>query len=110
MINECLYPTKKFGRVGIIGDYVGFTNHLNVGAIMELGIYLIECGQAPVQRCMVQKWEVDPTIMLTHRFKIEDIAKAYKLQEKREEGLIKCFVETRFSTPHAEGTPELTNL
>jgi len=23
MINECLYSTKKFGRAGIIGDYVG---------------------------------------------------------------------------------------
>ena len=23
MVNECLYSTKKFGRVGIIGDYVG---------------------------------------------------------------------------------------
>ncbi|KAK4643002.1 hypothetical protein QC761_000390 [Podospora bellae-mahoneyi] len=116
MINECLYATKKFGRVGIIGDYVGFTNHFNVGALMELGIYLIGCGQAPVQRYweelleMVEKGEIDPTIMLTHRFKIDDIAKAYKLQEKREEGLVKCFIETRFSAPRAEGTPELTSL
>lgn len=23
MINECIYSTRKFGRVGIIGDYVG---------------------------------------------------------------------------------------
>lgn len=59
---------------------------------------------------MVEKGEIDPTIMLTHRFKIDDIAKAYKLQEKREEGLVKCFVETRFSAPRAEGTPELTSL
>lgn len=29
MINECIYSTRKFGRVGIIGDYVGckFSNH-----------------------------------------------------------------------------------
>lgn len=59
---------------------------------------------------MVEKGEIDPTIMLTHRFKIDDIAKAYKLQEKRVEGLVKCFVETRFSAPRAEKTPELTSL
>jgi threonine dehydrogenase-like Zn-dependent dehydrogenase len=59
---------------------------------------------------MVEKGEVDPTMMLTHRFRMEDMAKAYKMQEKREDGLVKCFVETRFSEPRLEGTPELTTL
>jgi threonine dehydrogenase-like Zn-dependent dehydrogenase len=99
---------------------------------MELGITLVGCGQAPVQRCKsedyleirvestlthitdweelrekIEKGEVDPTIMVTHRFKIDDIAKAYYMQEKRADGLVKCFVETRFSAPRAAG-PELT--
>jgi threonine dehydrogenase-like Zn-dependent dehydrogenase len=59
---------------------------------------------------MVEKGTVDPTIMLTHRFKIDDIAKAYYMEEKRQDGLVKCFVETRFSAPRAKGTPELTKL
>lgn len=59
---------------------------------------------------MVESGEVDPTIMLTHRIRIEDIDKAYKLQEKRAQGLVKCFVETRFSAKRADGTPELTSL
>jgi threonine dehydrogenase-like Zn-dependent dehydrogenase len=59
---------------------------------------------------MLENGTVDPTIMLTHRFKLEDIAKVYHLQEKRDAGLVKCFVETRFSSPRAEGTPELTAL
>jgi threonine dehydrogenase-like Zn-dependent dehydrogenase len=116
MINEAIYATRKFGRVGIIGDYVGFTNHFNIGAVMELGITLVGCGQAPVQRYwkelleMVENGDADPTIMLTHRFRLEDIDKAYKLQEQRAEGLVKCFVETRFSGKRADGTPELTSL
>lgn len=57
---------------------------------------------------MVEKKKIDPTIMLTHRFKFDDIAKAYHKQEKREMGLVKCFVETKFSTPAAAGTPALT--
>ncbi|EMD91122.1 hypothetical protein COCC4DRAFT_136360 [Bipolaris maydis ATCC 48331] len=116
MINECIYSTRKFGRVGIIGDYVGFTNHFNIGAVMERGIRLIGCGQCPVQKYwkeileMLEKGEVDPTFMVTHRLKIEDIAKAYYLQEKRQDGLLKCFVETKFSEPRAPGTPELKEL
>jgi hypothetical protein len=48
--------------------------------------------------------------MVTHRLSIEDIDKAYYMQEKRQGGLLKCFVETRFSEPRAEGTPELQKL
>jgi threonine dehydrogenase-like Zn-dependent dehydrogenase len=116
MVNEAIYSTRKFGKIGIIADYVGFTNHFNIGALMELGITLVGCGQSPVQkyweelRDMVEHGKVDPRIMLTHRFAIDDIAKAYYMQEKRQDGLVKCFVETRFSKPRAEGTPELTRL
>lgn len=59
---------------------------------------------------MVESGEVDPTIMVTHRIPIDDIDKGYKLQEKRAEGWVKCFVETRFSAKRAEGTPELVRL
>ncbi|KAK4105099.1 GroES-like protein [Parathielavia hyrcaniae] len=90
MINECLMSTRKFGTVGIIGDYIGFTNHFNVGSLMERGIKLIGCGQAPVHKYwedllhMVEHGTVDPTMILTHRFRLDDIAKAYRLQAKRE--------------------------
>ncbi|KAL2016062.1 hypothetical protein VTK56DRAFT_4300 [Thermocarpiscus australiensis] len=116
MINECIMSTRKFGAVGIIGDYVGFTNHFNVGALMERGIRLIGCGQSPVHKYweelleMVENGTIDPTIMLTHRFQLDDIAKAYHMQEKREAGLVKCYVETRFSGGRADGTPDLTVL
>jgi threonine dehydrogenase-like Zn-dependent dehydrogenase len=59
---------------------------------------------------MIENGTVDPTIMLTHRFRIDDIAKGYYMQEKRQDGLVKSFVETRFSAPRAQGTPELTTL
>lgn len=59
---------------------------------------------------MLEKGEVDPTIMVTHRIALEDIDKAYRMQEKREPGWEKCFVETRFSAKRLENTPELTRL
>jgi len=109
------------------------TNHFDIGALMEKGVRLIGCGQSPVQKCnwrssisplrntnhvtdwqelfeMVEKGEVDPTLMVTHRIKLEDIDKAYHLQERRQDGLVKCFVEPRFSEPRLEGTAELSTL
>jgi threonine dehydrogenase-like Zn-dependent dehydrogenase len=59
---------------------------------------------------MIKNGTVDPTIMVTHRFKIDDTAKGYKLQEKRQAGLVKCFIETKHSFPRAQGTPPLTTL
>jgi threonine dehydrogenase-like Zn-dependent dehydrogenase len=116
ILNEAITSTRKFGRVGIIADYVGFTNHFNIGAVMERGIRLIGNGQAPVQKYwkeilqMIEADEIDPRIILTHRIGLEDIAKTYYKHEKREDGLVKCFVETKFSAPRAEGTPELTKF
>ncbi|KAM0500652.1 hypothetical protein ACHAQF_008379 [Verticillium nonalfalfae] len=109
MIDEAIMSTQKFGAVGLIGGYVGFTKHFNVGSLMERGIRLVGCDWDEILE-MVEKEKIDPTIMLTHRFKFDDITKAYHKQEKREMGLVKCFVETKFSTPAAAGTPALTTI
>lgn len=37
-LNEMLVSVRKMGRCGLIGDYVGFANGVNVGALMEKGI------------------------------------------------------------------------
>jgi threonine dehydrogenase-like Zn-dependent dehydrogenase len=50
IINEMVMAVKKMGRVGIISDYVGFANHVNIGAIMEKGVRVIGNGQAPIQK------------------------------------------------------------
>ncbi|KAF8246562.1 GroES-like protein [Wilcoxina mikolae CBS 423.85] len=118
LINEAITSTRNFGRVGIIADYVGFTNHFNIGSLMERGIRLIGCGQTPVQKYwpellrMVESGEVDPGVIVTHRIRFEDIAKAYYMHDKKEDGMVKVFAETKFSQPRAEGinTPELTKL
>jgi threonine dehydrogenase-like Zn-dependent dehydrogenase len=118
ILNEMITSTRKFGRCGIIGAYVGFTNHFNIGSLMERGIRLIGNGQAPVHKYweelleMIRKGELDPTIMLTHRFSLEDMEEVYKKFDarKEEDGIMKVFVETKFSAPPAKGCPQLTKL
>ncbi|KAI9263408.1 chaperonin 10-like protein [Phascolomyces articulosus] len=113
VLNECLRAVKKFGTVGIIADYTAYTNHFLVGALMEKGIRLIGCGQAPIQRhwgaCLeyVEKGLFDPTTILTNRYPLEKTPQIYKLFDEKDAGVIKVFIETKFSNKPTVGTPAL---
>ncbi|OQO11922.1 hypothetical protein B0A48_03649 [Cryoendolithus antarcticus] len=113
LVNEMIESVKNYGRCGITGVYVGYTNHFNIGSLMERGIRLIGNGQAPVHLYWhdllkrIQTGEIDPLKMLTHRVKMEDMAKAYYTFDKKEDGMQKIYVETKFSAPPCEGSPGL---
>jgi len=114
IINEMITSVKSFGSCGITGVYVGFTNHFNIGSLMQRGIRLIGNGQAPVHLYweklleMVQKGEIDPLKMVSHRVKLEELEEVYAKFDGKEDEMQKVFVETKFSAPRAEGSPELT--
>lgn len=116
VINEALRAVRKFGTISLIADYAGFANGVNVGALMEKGITLRGCGQTPVQRYWhdllkkVESGEMDPSMILTHRFKVDEFRELYDHFDKKDYGLLKVFVETRFSAPAAEGTPRLSSF
>lgn len=113
---EALRATRKFGTISLVADYAALTNQFLIGALMEKGITLRGAGQAPVQKYWkdllkkVESGEFDETMILSHRFKINEFKELYVAFDKKEMGIMKSFVETRFSHPQAEGTPELSNL
>ncbi|KAL6718212.1 hypothetical protein ACLMJK_004300 [Lecanora helva] len=114
IVNEMIASVKNFGRCGITGVYVGFTNHFNIGSLMERGIRLIGNGQAPVHLYweqllqMIKDGKTDPYKMLTHRVNIDEMATLYEKFDARADNIQKVFVQTRFSDPPAKGSPELT--
>ncbi|GAA6059613.1 hypothetical protein JCM10212_005112 [Sporobolomyces blumeae] len=120
LLNEMIESTIGYGRIGITGVYAGFTNGFNVGSLMERGIRLIGNGQAPCHKWMsvvmdeyVATGKVKPTeLFVSHRIKIDDIAKCYHLQDEHDETykILKPFVETRWSNPPSAGAPQLTRL
>ncbi|KAF8471214.1 alcohol dehydrogenase [Kalaharituber pfeilii] len=116
ILNEMILSVRKFGRCGITGVYAGFTNHFNIGALMERGVRLIGNGQAPIQKYwkdllkMIQNNEIDPLMTLTHRISLEDVPTAYTKYDKKLEGIVKVFVETKFSDPPSAGAPRLAQL
>jgi threonine dehydrogenase-like Zn-dependent dehydrogenase len=83
---------------------------------MQTGIRLIGNGQAPVHKHwdhllkLIQEDKIHPLDMVTHRFKIDDMEKVYHLFNKRETGLQKVFIQTKFSAPPSPGAPALTEL
>lgn len=81
---------------------------------MERGIRFIGNGQAPVHLYWddllkkIQTGEIDPLKMISHRVRIDDLETVYSKFEKKEDGMQKVFVQTKFSQPKAAGSPELT--
>lgn len=57
---------------------------------------------------LIRKGELDPGQMVSHRCRMEDMDKVYYKFDAKEDSMQKVFVETKFSFPRAEGTPELT--
>ena len=83
---------------------------------METGIRLHGNGQAPVQKYWedllkyIQQGKIHPLHMVTHRFKLEDMETVYDLFNKRDPGMQKVFIQTKFSAPPAPGAPVLSEL
>ncbi|GAA6014839.1 hypothetical protein JCM11491_002133 [Sporobolomyces phaffii] len=120
IVNEMIESTINYGSVGITGVYAGYTNHFNIGSVMERGIRVIGNGQAPCHKWMgevmndyVATGKVKPTeLFVSHRISIDDIAKCYHIQDSHDEKykILKPFVTTRWSNPPSAGAPQLTKL
>ncbi|WVN89776.1 uncharacterized protein L203_105006 [Cryptococcus depauperatus CBS 7841] len=115
--NEMIWLVKKMGRIGLIGVYSGYTNHFNIGALMEKGVRFIGNGQAPVHLywheilsdyLMTGKFDV--SFMVSHRVDIEDFPKLYEKFDKRYAGVEKVFVQTKASSSPSKGFPLLTKV
>ena len=48
--------------------------------------------------------------MISHRVPLEDFPKLYKAFDKRQAGVLKVFVETKFSNPPAPGCPQTSRV
>ncbi|EFJ33470.1 hypothetical protein SELMODRAFT_266960 [Selaginella moellendorffii] len=98
ILNELLLATRKWGRVSVIADYLGYCNHFGIGMLMMKHLTL-RSGQCPCQRYFdtvmdhVKSGKFDPSFMVTHRIKLEDAPEAYSKLFNKEDGYIKVFIE-----------------
>lgn len=95
--NTAIEMVRKNGRITLIGDYVGFTNHFNIGALMEKHL-TINGGQLWPHNYYemifdaIKSGKVDPTFVFTHTFPLSKCDEVYKQFDKHEGGIIKPFL------------------
>lgn len=93
-LREAIMSCRSGGTVSVIGVYGGFVDKFPMGSVMNRSL-TIRSGQCHVQRYMrpllerIQRGEIDPTSVITHRMSLDDAPKAYELFKHKQEDCIK---------------------
>lgn len=97
IVNTAIKMVRKNGRITLIGDYIGYTNHFNIGAMMEKHLTM-NGGQLWPHNYYklifdaMLSGKVDPTFVWTHTFPLSKGDNAYKTFDKHEDGIIKPYI------------------
>jgi threonine dehydrogenase-like Zn-dependent dehydrogenase len=97
IVNAAIKIVRKGGRIALIGDYVGYTNHFNIGGFMEKSLTM-SGGQLWPHKYykeifdLIASGDVDPSIVITHTYPLSQIQDVYDKFDKHELGMIKCIV------------------
>ena len=93
-LRECMLSCRNGGTISVPGVYGGILDKLPFGAVMNRSI-TIKTGQTHVQRYLqpllerVQKKEIDPSFIITHRMKLEEAPQAYDIFKHKLDDCIK---------------------
>jgi threonine dehydrogenase-like Zn-dependent dehydrogenase len=83
-LREAIMACRNGGTVSVIGVYGGFIDKFPMGSLMNRSL-TIRSGQCHVQRYLqpllerIQRGEIDPSFVITHRMALEDAARGYDL-------------------------------
>jgi uncharacterized membrane protein len=89
------------------GVYSGFHDKMSFGAAFAKGL-TIKTGQTHVQRYMslllkvIERGEIDPSFVITHRMPLEHAAKAYKLFARQQDHCLKVVLKPRMGIEEGE--------
>jgi threonine dehydrogenase-like Zn-dependent dehydrogenase len=93
-LRQALHCCRKGGTVSIPGVYGGFLDKIPFGAAFAKGLTL-KMGQTNVHAYMrpllerIQRGEIDPSFVITHRRRLEHAPDAYRLFLAKGDGCIK---------------------
>ena len=97
-LRQAIHSCRKGGTVSIPGVYGGFLDKVPLGAAFNKGLTL-RMGQTHVQRYMpllldrIDRGEIDPSFVITHRLHLDDAAKAYKVFRDKRDDCIKVVMK-----------------
>jgi len=93
-LREAIMCCRKAGTVSVPGVYVGFPDKLPMGAFMNKALTM-RTGQTHTQRYLkpllekIQKGEIDPSFVITHKLKLDDGPGAYRMFRDKKDGCVK---------------------
>lgn len=98
VLRQAIIACRKGGTVSVPGVYGGFLDKIPFGAVVQKGL-TIRSGQTHVHRYLrpllerVQKGEIDPSFIITHRLRLSDGPDAYKTFRDKQDDCLKVVMK-----------------
>ena len=98
VLREAIQCCRNFGVVSIVGVYGGYLDKIPMGSAINRGL-TFRMAQTPVQRYLpellgrIEKGEIDPSFVITHRVGLEDGPAMYKTFRDKEDGCVKVVMK-----------------
>ncbi len=97
-LRQAITAVRNGGVVSVVGVYGGIIDKFPMGAIVNRGL-TIKSGQTPVHKYMrpllerIEKGEIDPTFIISHRMSLEEAPHGYEIFQKREDDCVKVVLK-----------------
>ncbi|MGH7854999.1 MAG: glutathione-dependent formaldehyde dehydrogenase, partial [Candidatus Binatia bacterium] len=94
VFRQAVMACRKGGTVSVPGVYGGFDDKIPLGSFVNKALTL-KTGQTHVQRYMkpllerIEKDEIDPSFVITHRMSLEEAPKGYDIFLNKEDECVK---------------------
>jgi len=90
-LREAIMACRNGGTVSVIGVYGGFIDKFPMGSVMNRSL-TIRTGQCHVQKYLkplmerIEKGEIDPSFVITHRMRLDQVAEGYQKFLNKQDG------------------------
>jgi threonine dehydrogenase-like Zn-dependent dehydrogenase len=97
-LREAIMSCRSGGTVSVVGVYTGLIDKFPMNAVMNRSL-TIKTGQTHVHRYMkpllerIQRGELDPTFIITHRMPLADAAHGYKIFNAKQDNCEKIVLK-----------------
>jgi threonine dehydrogenase-like Zn-dependent dehydrogenase len=97
-LRTAILACRKGGTVSVAGVFGGFIDKVPFGAAMNKGL-TFRMGQTHVHKYLrplldrIQRGEIDPSFVVTHRLGIEQAPYAYEIFKHKEDGCVKAVLD-----------------
>jgi threonine dehydrogenase-like Zn-dependent dehydrogenase len=97
-LRQAILACRSGGTISVAGVYGGFIDKFPMGAIVNRSL-TIRSGQTHVHRYMrplldrIQKREIDPSFVVTHRMRLADAPQGFQLFNNKEDDCLKIVLK-----------------